>query len=151
MINRDVAVTVTRVVEFSAAHRLVNPVLSDAENARIFGKCGSPNWHGHNYKLEVTVTGAIDPSTGFIIDLHKLDSLVDTHVLCDIDHKNLNIDVPWLAGIIPTLENLVTAIWTRLADILTHESLSINLVRIRLYETERNFAECVANLHTEQL
>jgi len=130
-------VAVTRVVEFSAAHRLVNPALGDAENARVFGKCGNPNWHGHNYKLEVTVTGAVDPATGFILDLHKLDEIIQKRVVRDCDHRNLNLDVDWLKGTITTLENLVCAFASRLAAAVFPTRLS----RIRLYETERNFAE----------
>ena len=101
--------TVTRRLRFNAAHRVHNTALSDAENVALFGKCNNPNWHGHNYLLEVSVTGEIDPRTGYVMDLAKLRDLVERELVSHIDHKNLNLDVPFMAGTNPTTENLVVA------------------------------------------
>jgi 6-pyruvoyltetrahydropterin/6-carboxytetrahydropterin synthase len=129
-------VRVTRRVHFSAAHRLHNPALSDAENVRIFGLCNSPNWHGHNYELDVTVEGTPDPVTGYVVDLGHVRDAAEA-VIGDLDHRNLNLDVPWLQGILPSTENLVVAIWQRLAPTIP----SGRLVRLVLYETPRNWVE----------
>ena len=129
-------VRVTRRVHFSAAHRLHNPALSDAENARIFGPCNSPNWHGHNYELDVTVEGTPDPRTGYVVDLGDVRAAAES-VIGDLDHRNLNLDVPWLQGIMPSTENLVVAIWNRLAPAIP----SGRLARLVLWETPRNSAE----------
>ena len=129
-------VRVTRRVHFSAAHRLHNPALSDEENERIFGLCNSPNWHGHNYELDVTVEGDVDPVTGYVVDLGLLRDAAEK-VIGDLDHRNLNLDVPWLAGMLPSTENLVVAIWNRLAPQVPRGKL----VRLVLWETPRNAAE----------
>ena len=129
-------VRVTRRVHFSAAHRLHNPALSDEENERIFGLCNSPNWHGHNYELDVTVEGDVDPVTGYVVDLGLLRDVAE-EVIGDLDHRNLNLDVPWLAGMLPSTENLVVAIWNRLAPQVPRGKL----VRLVLWETPRNAAE----------
>ena len=129
-------VRVTRRVHFSAAHRLHNPALSDEENERIFGLCNSPNWHGHNYELDVTVEGNIDPATGYVVDLGLLRDAAEK-VIGDLDHRNLNLDVPWLAGMLPSTENLVVAIWNCLAPQVPRGKL----VRLVLWETPRNAAE----------
>lgn len=129
-------VRVTRRVHFSAAHRLHNPAFSDAENQRIFGLCNSPNWHGHNYELEVTVEGTPDPGTGYVVDLGAVRAVAE-EVTGDLDHRNLNLDVPWLEGVIPSTENLVVAIWNRLAPRIP----AGRLVRLVLWETPRNSAE----------
>ena len=130
-------VRITRAVHFSAAHRLNNPELSEAENREVFGLCNSPNWHGHNYELEVTVEGEVDPATGYVLDLKALRDLVDEVVLRDVDHRNLNLDVPWLEGVLPSTENLVVAIWRRLAAAIPRG----RLVRLKLWETPRNYVE----------
>ncbi len=130
-------VRVTRRVHFSAAHRLSNPSLSDAENERLYGLCSNPNWHGHNYEMDVTVEGEIDPSTGYVLDLKRLREVAEELVVGDLDHRNLNLDVPWLAGVLPSTENLVVAIWERLAP----EIPSGRLVRLVLWETPRNSVE----------
>ena len=104
-------VTVTRRLRFNAAHRVHNPALSDAENTALFGKCNNPNWHGHNYALEVSVEGEVDPVTGYVIDLGALRDVVERTVIEHLDHRNLNLDVAFLRGINPTSENLVVAIW----------------------------------------
>lgn len=129
-------VRVTRRVHFSAAHRLHNPALSPEENDRIFGLCNSPNWHGHNYELDVTVEGTPDPTTGYVVDLGHVRASAQA-VIGDLDHRNLNVDVPWLQGILPSTENLVVAIWNRLAPAIP----SGRLVRLVLWETPRNSAE----------
>src|SRR5580693_9462399 len=103
------SVTVTRRLHFNAAHRVHNPALSDADNIALFGKCNSPNWHGHNYILEVSVRGPIDARTGYVMDLARLRDLVTRDVLEKVDHHNLNLDVDFLRGMIPTTENIVVA------------------------------------------
>jgi 6-pyruvoyltetrahydropterin/6-carboxytetrahydropterin synthase len=129
-------VRVTRRVHFSAAHGLHSPVLSDEENRRIYGLCNSPNWHGHNYELDVTVEGEPDPVTGYLVDLGDVRDAAGA-VLADLDHRNLNLDVPWLQGVIPSTENLVVAIWQRLAPKIPRGRLA----RLVLWETPRNWAE----------
>ena len=94
-------VTVTRRLRFNAAHRVHNPALSDAENTALFGKCNHPNWHGHNYVLEVSVTGPIDPVSGYVVDLGRVRDVVEREVIDQVDHRNLNLDVPFLAGANP--------------------------------------------------
>ncbi len=104
--------SVGRQESFSAAHQLRDPTLSEGENQRLFGKC--VNLHGHNYRLEVVVTGATDRRSGFIVDLKMLSELIGREIIQGVDHRNLNTDVPWLSGSIPTAENLATAFWARL-------------------------------------
>ncbi len=128
---------VTRRVHFCAGHRLHNPALGDDENLEIYGACSNPNGHGHNYDLEVTVEGEVDPAVGYVMDLRALKELLQDVVLGDLDHANLNTDVPWLDGVVPTTENLTVAIWNRLAGRFTGP----RLVSVRLWETERNSVE----------
>lgn len=130
-------VRVTRRLHFSAAHRLHNPAFSDARNLEVFGLCSNPNWHGHNYELDVTVEGEIDRDTGYVLDLGKLRDLVEEAVVTDLDHRNLNLDVTWLAGVLPSTENLVVAIWNRLEPRMDQA----RLVRLVLWETPRNYVE----------
>ncbi|MEM6648573.1 MAG: 6-carboxytetrahydropterin synthase [Bacteroidota bacterium] len=130
-------VYVTRKLHFNAAHRLHNPEQSDAWNADTYGPCNYPNWHGHNYVLEVTVAGEPDPVSGYVIDLGQLKKIVNERVVDKLDHRNLNLDVDFLQGIIPSSENLVVAIWKELADALP----SGRLHHVRLFETERNFVD----------
>jgi 6-pyruvoyltetrahydropterin/6-carboxytetrahydropterin synthase len=131
-------VRVTRRVHFSAAHRLAREDWSEARNREVFGDCANPNWHGHNYELDVTVEGEVDPATGYVLDLKDLRSLVESRVIGDVDHRNLNLDVPWLRGVNPTTENLVVRIWERLAAALPER---VRLRRLVLRETGRNFVE----------
>ncbi len=131
-------VRVTRRLHFSAAHRLFRPDWSDARNAETFGDCSHANWHGHNYELAVTVAGPVDPETGFVMDLKVLRDLVQQRVVDDVDHRNLNLDVPWLAGVLPSTENVVVAIWKRLEDGLPE---GVRLERLLLEETPRNSVE----------
>ncbi|HJU89067.1 MAG TPA: 6-carboxytetrahydropterin synthase [Gemmatimonadaceae bacterium] len=130
-------VTVTRRLTFNAAHRLHNPELSESENRAIFGLCNNPNWHGHNYRLDVSVTGPVDPRTGYVIDLKKLRDLVEMHVVDHMDHKNLNVDVEFMRGINPTAENIVVACW----KVLEPAVKPGRLTRLRLWETDNNYVE----------
>lgn len=128
-------VRVARRESFNAAHQLRDPRLSEAENRRLFGKCA--NLHGHNYVLEVVVAGEVDHATGYVVDLKVLSNVIKTHVICDVDHHNLNTDVPWLKGLIPTSENLAQAIWDRLCP----EVPAGVLRAVRIWETDKNWAE----------
>ena len=130
-------VRITRRVHFSEAHRMNNPALSEEENQRIFGLCNSPNWHGHNYEVDVTVEGEPDPITGYVMDLALLKEHAEA-VLVDVDHRNLNLDVPWLEGVLPSTENLVVALWRQLEPRLPP---GVRLARLVLWETPRNSAE----------
>jgi 6-pyruvoyltetrahydropterin/6-carboxytetrahydropterin synthase len=130
-------VTVTRRLRFNAAHRVHNPALSDEENTALFGKCNNPNWHGHNYTLEVSVTGPIDDRTGYVVDLGRVRDIVEASVVEVMDHRNLNLEVPFLAGVNPTSENIVVHIWRVLQPIVVPGRLS----RLRLWETENNYVE----------
>lgn len=130
-------VAITRLLRFNAAHRVHNPALSDEENQRLFGKCNNPNWHGHNYTLEVTVEGPVDPKTGYVMDLGDLKAVANRELVDKLDHKNLNLDVPFLAGTIPTTENLVLACWRVLEPLVTPARLR----KLRLWETENHYVE----------
>jgi 6-pyruvoyltetrahydropterin/6-carboxytetrahydropterin synthase len=130
-------VTVTRLVRFNAAHRVHNPALSDEENTRLFGRCNNPNWHGHNYTLEVSLTGEPDPVTGFVIDLGLVKRIVEREYVDLVDHRNFNLDVPFMAGVIPSTENVVVACWRVLEPALK----PARLTRLRLWETENNYVE----------
>ncbi len=129
--------TVTRRLTFNAAHRVHNPALSDEENARLFGKCNNPNWHGHNYVLEVSVTGEPDPVTGYVVDLAHLKQIVERELLDRVDHHNFSIDVPEMQGTNPTSENIILMFWRVLEPAVRPRALS----RLRLWETENNYVE----------
>jgi 6-pyruvoyltetrahydropterin/6-carboxytetrahydropterin synthase len=128
---------VTRRETFSAAHRLYNPAFTDEENLRTFGKCSNPNWHGHNYTLEVVVAGEVNQDTGFVIDLSKLKSIIREHIISKVDHKNLNTETDFMQGINPTSENIVLGIWRILSENIPEGKL----YSVKLYETENNFFE----------
>ena len=130
-------IVVFREVHFNAAHRLHNPARSDEWNRETFGLCNSPNFHGHNYVLQVGVRGAPDPATGFVIELGLLKGILEEQVVVPLDHKNLNLDVPFLEGVLPSTENLVTILWDRIAPRIPSGALHV----IRLIETPRNWAE----------
>ncbi len=135
-------VYVTRKVHFNAAHRLINPNKSDEWNEKTYGKCNYPNWHGHNYVLEVTVCGMPDKDTGYVIDLGVLKNILKERILDKCDHRNLNLDVDFLKGVIPSTENLVIHFYEQIKDeIQKHASEGSFLYAVKLYETERNFAE----------
>lgn len=127
-------VTVSRRAHFNAAHRLVNPGWSDEKNARVFGKCSNPNYHGHNYKLIVSLRGNVNPETGYVYDLGKLSELIQTEVEDRFDHKNLNLDTEEFKDLIPTAENIVVVIW----DILRKQIEPEYELTVELHETERN-------------
>jgi 6-pyruvoyltetrahydropterin/6-carboxytetrahydropterin synthase len=133
--SSSTTVLVSRRETFNAAHQLRDPGLSDAENERLFGKCA--NLHGHNYVLEVVVAGEIDQATGYVLDLKLLSDVICRRVIQDVDHRNLNTDVPWLQGRIPTAENLALAFWERVRSELPDGSLR----SLRLWETDKNWAE----------
>lgn len=130
-------VCITRQVHFNSAHRLFNPTKSLAWNRRQYGLCTNPHWHGHNYVLEVTVKGQPDPVTGYLMDLGELKRILHETVVDRCDHRNLNDEVDFLHGIIPSTENLVIAFWNEIAPRLKAGRLHC----VRLYETPRNFAE----------
>ena len=130
-------VYVTRRERFSAAHRLFKPELSDEENFNLFGLCSNPNWHGHNYILEVVVSGEVDPETGYLLDLKILKEIIRKNVIDKVDHKNLNLDTDFMKGIIPSAENIVIAIWKQLVNKIPKGKL----YSVKLYETENNYFE----------
>jgi 6-pyruvoyltetrahydropterin/6-carboxytetrahydropterin synthase len=130
---------ITRREHFSAAHRLFLPGLSDAENFEIFGKCSNPNWHGHNYILYVTVKGEAEPSTGLVIHLRHVSELIDEKIIRKVDHRNLNLEVDFLAGKVPTSENVAIGIWNELAGGI--RQLGGELHCIRLEQSENNIIE----------
>jgi len=129
--------TVVRRLHFNAAHRLHNPARSEAWNAETFGPCNNPNYHGHNYELEVMVEGEIDQETGYVLDVGILKRLVEDEVIRHLDHRNLNLDVPWFASRLPSAENIAVFIWERLVDRIPRGRLS----RVRLWETPRNWVD----------
>jgi 6-pyruvoyltetrahydropterin/6-carboxytetrahydropterin synthase len=130
-------VTVTRRLHFNAAHRVHNPELSDEENRQLFGKCNNPNWHGHNYTLDVSVTGPVDQKTGYVMDLAKLKRIVTSEVIDKADHRNFNLEVDFMQRTIPTTENIVVAIWRVLEPAISPAKLT----RLVLWETENNYVE----------
>lgn len=128
-------ITVSRKAHFNAAHRLYRSDWPAEKNDAVFGKCNSPNFHGHNYELIVSVTGEIDPETGFVIDLKILADIILDEVENPFDHKNLNLDVPEFASLNPTAENIAVVIWEKIS-----KRLGANLaLEVILYETPRNF------------
>jgi 6-pyruvoyltetrahydropterin/6-carboxytetrahydropterin synthase len=131
-------VYLTRKFRFSASHRLYKPELSDEENFRLFGKCSNPNGHGHNYTLKVTVAGEPD-SIGYVMDLKELKDIVNKLLIEKVDHKNLNIDVDFMKGIIPTSENIVMQFWKQLESRLYKGNRK--LYSMKLFETENNSVE----------
>ncbi len=134
-------VTVSRKAHFNAAHRLYRKDWSMEQNDLVFGKCNNPNFHGHNYELIVSVTGSIDPETGFVIDVKILSDLIKLHIEDAFDHKNLNLDVPEFANLNPTAENIAVVIWNKLRQYI---DLDKDL-EVVLYETPRNFVTYKGN------
>jgi len=128
---------VVRRVHFNAAHRLHNDRKSADWNRETFGACNLPNFHGHNYELEVHVEGTIDPDTGYVVDVGVLKRLADELIVSQLDHRNLNLDVPWFGSRIPSAENIAAYCWEQLADRIPAGRLSL----IRLWETPRNYVE----------
>lgn len=144
MVNKLICmnkVSVFRREHFNAAHRLFNPKWDDAKNAEVFGKCSNPHYHGHNYELEIKVTGQPEAETGYVMDLKKLSDLVKENVLNEFDHKNLNLDTKYFTDSNPTAENIVIVIY----GILRKKIDEKFDLKIRLYETDRNFVEYPAD------
>ncbi len=128
---------ISRKIEFCASHRLHSPMMTDAENAKLYGKCNNLNGHGHNYVLEVTVCGSITEATGMVMDLKVLKDLLDREIVERVDHKNLNVDVDFMQGVIPTAENMVLKFWEFLVKQLPD---NCRLFEVRLWETDNNVA-----------
>ena len=126
---------VSRKAHFNAAHRLYRKDWSFEENDRIFGKCNNPEFHGHNYELIVSVTGEIDPETGFVIDVKVLKDLIKSEIEDAFDHKNLNVQVPEFKDLNPTAENIAMVIWNKLRPHINSD----DALEVVLYETPRNF------------
>jgi 6-pyruvoyltetrahydropterin/6-carboxytetrahydropterin synthase len=131
-------VEITRREEFSAAHRLHNPELGAEENRRLYGVCNDE--HGHNYAVEVTVRGAVPSKTGMVMDLNRLMAILREEIVSQVDHKHLNRDVAWLAGVVPTAENVAVAFWKRLEPRLRGLE-GCRLHRVRVYESRNNFVD----------
>ncbi|MGV3766709.1 MAG: 6-pyruvoyl trahydropterin synthase family protein [Chitinophagaceae bacterium] len=131
-------VYLTRVEHFNAAHKLYNPRWSPEQNEAVFGKCANANWHGHNYELYVTFKGEPDPDTGFLYDVKKLSEIIRIHVIEHLDHRNLNMDVPFMKDKMCSTENLAIAIWNQLEGQLPE---GVQLHCIKLYETPRIYVE----------
>lgn len=134
-------VTVSRRAHFNAAHRLYRPNWSDEKNQAIFGKCNNPHYHGHNYELIVSVTGEVDPETGYVVDVKILKDFIKSEVEDVLDHKNLNLEVPEFKETNPTAENIVIFIYNKLKEVL-EERLELE---VTLYETPRNFVSYSGN------
>jgi len=134
-------VSISRKEHFNAAHRLFNPLWDDATNDKVFGKCNNPNYHGHNYEIIVTLTGEIEKDTGYVYDMKVLSDLIKENVINKFDHKNLNLDISYFNNLNPTAENIVIVIWQILRDKID----SKYDLKVKLYETERNYVEYPAN------
>ncbi|MFT3884078.1 MAG: 6-carboxytetrahydropterin synthase [Flavobacteriales bacterium] len=132
-------VHITRRERFSAAHKLARPDWPDEKNLEVFGKCANPNWHGHNYELWVTVKGEPDPQTGFVVDLSLLSKLIHEHVIHHVDHKNINLDVPFMKGRLSSTENIAIAAWEQLEPHMAGLGCTLHCVKLR--ETENNHVE----------
>ena len=130
-------VYVYRRAHFSASHRLFDPKLTDEQNYEIFGGCSNPNGHGHNYYVEVCIAGEPNPRTGYVVDLRTVNRILHQYFLDKVDHKNLNVDVDFMRGINPTTENIAIAAWKQISPHIQEGKL----YSIRVYETEKNFAE----------
>jgi 6-pyruvoyltetrahydropterin/6-carboxytetrahydropterin synthase len=132
---------VSRKEHFNAAHKLYNPAWSKEKNFEVFGACANENWHGHNFDLIVTVKGTPDPETGFVIDLKKLSTLIRDEVVEKLDHKNLNLDVPFMKDKLASCETLVIEIWKILEPSIQKISRFGALHSVRLFETPRNYVD----------
>ena len=134
---------VTRKMHFNAAHRVYQPNWSEEQNQACFGKCANVNWHGHNYDLFVTVKGEINPETGFVVDLNWMKKIIEEHIIDVLDHKNLNLDVPFMKNKMASTEVLAVEIYNILQPLLAGATYSLH--GIKLVETERNFVEYFGN------
>lgn len=131
-------VYITRIEHFNAAHKLFNPAWSREKNEELFGRCANENWHGHNFELHVTIKGNPDPDTGFVYDVKKLSRIIQEKVIDQLDHKNLNLDVPFMAGQMCSIENLIKGIWSQLQP---NMPAGVSLHNLKLYETPRIYVE----------
>ncbi len=138
-------VYVSRKEHFNAAHRLFNSAWTAEKNLEVFGECANENWHGHNFELTVTVAGNPNPDTGFIVDLKKLGILVQEEIIVRVDHKNLNVDVDFMQGKIPTIEVFIVEIWNILAPAIEELTPMGKLHKLLLTETNKQFAEYFGN------
>jgi 6-pyruvoyltetrahydropterin/6-carboxytetrahydropterin synthase len=134
-------VAISRKEHFNAAHRLSNPAWSTEKNQQVFGKCANPNYHGHNYELIVTLVGETDPETGYVYDMKVLSDLIQEHILKQFDHKNLNLDSSFFKELNPTAENIAVVIWRILRQLIDSKFE----LKVRLFETERNFVDYPAH------
>jgi 6-pyruvoyltetrahydropterin/6-carboxytetrahydropterin synthase len=132
----------TRHEHFNAAHKLYNQNWTEEKNNEVFGKCANTNWHGHNYELIVTVKGEVNEDTGFLIDVKVLSRILQDHVCEKLDHKNLNLDVDFMQGVLASTENLAIAIWQQITP---HLPLNVKLHCVKLYETPRIYVEYFGN------
>lgn len=132
-------VYITRRETFNAAHKLWREEWSEEKNAEVFGKCSNRNWHGHNFTILVTVKGVPSPETGFVINLKDLSQIIKDEVIEPLDHKNLNLDVPFLEGLMVSTENVVIQVWERMKEPIA--KAGGELAKIKLIETENNFVE----------
>ncbi|MDP2176132.1 MAG: 6-carboxytetrahydropterin synthase [Bacteroidota bacterium] len=138
MSNETPVLFITRRAHFNAAHKLFNPLWTKEENDEVFGKCANEHWHGHNFDLFVTIKGHANPNTGFVMDLKRLKTIIEKEVVEKLDHKNLNLDVPFLQGVLPSIENIVIAIWNIL---ILHLPENVKLHKLHLIETQNNSVE----------
>jgi 6-pyruvoyltetrahydropterin/6-carboxytetrahydropterin synthase len=128
---------ITRKEHFNAAHKLFNPEWSEEKNEEVFGRCANSNWHGHNFDLYVTVKGTPNPETGFVMDLKVLKNIINQHVIEVLDHRNINLDVPFMKGKMASIENIVVGIWDQLEPHMD----GCELHSIKLWETHNNYVE----------
>ncbi len=132
-------VFITRKETFSAAHKLSRSTWNEEKNAEVFGKCANPNWHGHNYQLTVTVQGEVNPETGFVANLSEIGKILKIQVIDKVDHKNLNLDVDFMKGKLPSTEVLAVEIWRQLETPIN--ALHCRLHCVKIQETEKNYVE----------
>lgn len=132
---------VTRKEHFNAAHKLYNPDWSKEKNQEVFGPCANENWHGHNFELIVTVKGIPDPETGFVVDLKKLSNMLKSEVIEKVDHKNLDLDVPFMKGKLSSCENVIVEFWKIIAPRVKKMAANAELHSLKLIETPRNYVE----------
>lgn len=129
----------TRRERFNAAHRMFRAEWDDAKNEQVFGKCSNPNWHGHNYTLFITVKGELNPETGYVVNLKTLSKIINKEVIDKLDHKNINLEVEFMKGLIASSENLAIAIWNQLEPHM--KKLGVQLHCVKIEETENNIIE----------
>ena len=131
-------VRITRELHFSSAHRVFNPEWTDERNNEVFGGCANPNWHGHDYRLFVTVEGSAKGDTGFVMNLQDLKNVVESRIIKVVDHRNINLEVSWMKGVIPSTENFIIEIWNRLEGEFPG---GVKLSKLTLWETPRHYVE----------